>query len=168
MDWKEKGTETIFVGIIAFLGSLFVKKFKPSFKTAKRMYGLVSEVDVIKYELELLKSLQDAKFHLSSDCIFQCDKYGKCVRVNQSICDLFGADEDEMLGYGWADFIAEDERGEAEKYWKERVLTNTIIKSEYPIINRKTNTKVECSYIAYVKRDKGQIISIFGIVNKKQ
>jgi len=122
----------------------------------------------ISKDVSLIKAAQDANFQLNPDCIFQCAPDSRCIMVNESICRLFGAERDEMLGFGWTSFIHEDEREDAKKYWKDSVLTDNVINSEYTIVNGYTQEEIPCVYTAYVKRNSdGEIISIFGIVNRK-
>lgn len=127
------------------------------------------KVGKMSKDVLIIKAAQDANFQLNPDCIFQCAPDGRCIMVNESICRLFGAEREEMLGFGWTGFIHEDERDEARRFWKDSVITDNVINGEYLIVNGYTNEEIPCVYTAYVKRNSdGEIISIFGIVNKKQ
>ena len=124
----------------------------------------------ISKDITTMKATQEAEFQLNPDCKFECAPDGRCIKVNDAICRLFGAsDNQKMLGFGWLNFVKPSEQDHARQIWEDAVETDNAINSSYTIVNAMTGEEVECTYIAYIKRNSetNEIISIFGIVNKK-
>lgn len=180
-------------GMWAAFRFLYTKAYKPSSAFITRMKGAISELEnngggsmkdilqqtkdkvgKVQRDISVMKAAMDANFQLSPDCIFQCaPPDGRCIMVNESICRLYGADREQLLGYGWTNFIDdsvdEDAKETAKDYWKQAVISDNVINSQYTIINGFTGERIPCVYTAYVKRngETNEIISIFGIVIKK-
>lgn len=111
MDWREKGIEAIYLGVIAFLGSAFVKRFKPSLKGAKRMYGVIDEVDVLKKEVGVLKDLIQKILYTAPDPIFKVNNKGEVIFVNPAWLQMTGVrTEKDAFGFGFMKAIPEDDR----------------------------------------------------------
>lgn len=124
----------------------------------------------ISKDITTMKATQEAEFQLNPDCKFECAPDGRCVKVNDAICRLFGAtDNQRLLGFNWVSFVKLEEQERVRLHWENGVETDNVITDEYTVVNGITNAEQACSYIAYVKRNSetNDIISIFGIVNKK-
>ncbi len=200
LEWvvNHKETVALFVTYIGGMWGAFKILYKYVYKPIKlflqRLVRVMSELEnngggsmkdilwqtkdnvgKIQKDITSIKAAQAANFQLSPDCIFECSIDGKCIMVNESLCRLYGADRQLFLGYGWTNFVVDENdeddeavRREAKVFWVSSVMTDNVINSEYTIRNGYTYEKVRCAYTAYVKRNQetGEIISIFGIVNK--
>jgi len=111
MDWKEKGTETVFVGIIAFLGSIFVKKFRPAWKEIKRIAALADTVDELKKEAAISKAREIAIFDTETDPIFILNEKGEVKYVNTAWLQMTGMrTQTDAYGMGYMRVIPEKDR----------------------------------------------------------
>lgn len=116
MDWKEKGTETIFVGVIAFFGSIFVKKIKPMWKELRRISKLTDGVDDLVKKSDIAEKRLRAVLYSSSDPIFINNNEGEVVFVNPAWLALTGMKtEKDAYGFGYMAVIPEDDRDDRER-----------------------------------------------------
>lgn len=119
-------------------------------------------------EVISIKNKQEAVIALNPDCLFQCDKNGHCNEVNESLCKLFGASKEEMLGYGWLDFIVPIQRESVKSNWENALKSNLSVSGEYDVINGFTEEVSRLEYVAHIKRSaNNEILNIFGRVNIK-
>lgn len=175
-------------GAYAFFKWLHKAVWKPSSLFIDRVKKALSELepngggsikDIVKSDhaalkelgadVKLIKTVQKANIRLNPDCIFQCDSHSKCIMANDSLCRLFGATKEQMLGFGWASFIKPSEREDAREAWESAVENDNEITYEYTIIHGVTGDEIKCIYTAYIDRNPNtnEVMSIFGIVNKK-
>jgi PAS domain S-box-containing protein len=115
-----------------------------------------------------LAASSDAMMAISDQCIFKCDEAGMCTFANDSLCELYGATVEEMMGFGWMNFLLHSEREQSEKNWLRAVKSDNVVSFDYTVVNGRTREKVPCMYKAAIKRDAdGEVIGILGVVNKK-
>lgn len=131
--------------------------------------GSIKDVVVkMSTDMSVIRLTQEAEFQLNPDCRFQCSSDGRFTKVNDSLCKLFGGDRDKFLGFGWVSFIAPEERERVREEWEQGVESDSVILCDYHVINGYTNERIICTSVAYVKRnDKNEVVSIFGIINRK-
>lgn len=63
--------------------------------------------------------------------IFQTDREGKCLFVNESWCELAGMARDEALGEGWARALHPDDRARVLDEWSAAARQGIAFSSEY-------------------------------------
>lgn len=125
-------------------------------------------LSVVAKDVKVIKVIQEADMQLNPDARFQCSPDGSCILVNDSLCRMFGASRDELLGMGWLNFVVADQRDDVIETWREALISNLEMSYDYNILHGNTGEKIWVHYKAYIKRNSaGDIISIFGIVNKK-
>lgn len=68
------------------------------------------------------------------------------------------------MGYSWINFVKSEQQEAVREHYENGVETDDVLAGDCTLLSGQ-----ECSYIAYVKRNSetNEIISIFGIVNKK-
>lgn len=111
MEWKEKATDILFVGVSGLVGGWIVKKFWPSVKNAKRMYGLLTELDWLKKEVVVMKERQFKILYTAPDPIFICNPKGEVTFVNPAWLQMTGIrTEKDALGFGFMKAIPEEDR----------------------------------------------------------
>ena len=121
----------------------------------------------MKNSINILRSENRAQLYLSDSPTFINDETGKCVFVNDALCDLFGATKDEMLGFGWSNFLLDEEKKIKTENFARALKTDMNIKDSYHVKNGITGEIILCEYIATVTRDKvGRPISVIGSVKK--
>lgn len=183
LDWILKNKENLAWGAGALIGTwrsfIYIRKrwYLPTIKLAQKvLYELNNNggksikdlVEKTNKTVAKLAATNEAMLTISDECIFKCSPDGRCIFANESLCDLYGASHDEMMGYGWINFLAQDERDANEKNWKRAVENDTNISSEYTVVHGTTREKINCYYKAAIRRDEtSAIISIIGIVKRK-
>ena len=121
----------------------------------------------IKKSLGAIKSELRASLDASPIPTFINEASGSCVYVNEALCNLFGATREEMLGYGWINFLPDEEKKIKAENWQRGIKTDTSIRDRYHVIKGDTNEVMLCEYTATITRDsKGEPISILGTVKK--
>ena len=121
---------------------------------------------VLIKKVDILTNKQMAMVELNDMCLFENDPHGKCIKANAALCLLFGASQNQMLGYGWLNFIKDPDH--------ERVLFESAIESDNEITRPYTilygmdkHKEIEAKYIAHIKRDAdGGVINVMGKVIK--
>ncbi len=110
MEWKEKGLETIFGGVVLFLGSFFVKKAKPVWKELRRMSLLTNKVDELNKKAEITEKRLRALLAASSEPSFICNNEGEIIFVNAAWLEMTGMrKESDALGFGFLAVIPDDD-----------------------------------------------------------
>ena len=123
------------------------------------------DVEQIKGDIKSIGDRQTAMIELNDTAMFENDSEGKCVTANDAICTLFGATKNQMLGFGWLNYIEDSE--EQREIWERAIETDNEISHEYVIINGVTQERIKAKYIAHIKRDdEGNILNITGKVFK--
>lgn len=126
------------------------------------------DLSIIKKDIKALGSEMRAFTEFSESPIFINNRDGTCTYVNEAICKLFGAKREEMLGFGWVNFLPDDERYVKSENWLRSIQKDSVINDTYHIINGVTGEKIFCEYTATITRDlKGDPITIVGTVRKK-
>ena len=116
MDWKEKGAETIFIGMLAFLGSFLVKKVKPVWKELKRMGGVTDKVDEQSLKIYILEKTLDKLMHTDPNPVFITNRDGELVYANPAWIRMTGfSDATLAYGKGYLRAIVKHDREEMEQ-----------------------------------------------------
>lgn len=168
MDWKETAAEKTFIGLLALAGAWVVKKSKPAWKKMIRLSKLSSDVDDLKRDYAVLHQTLEAIITVDSEAVFLSNEAGYCVFANDSLCDLFGGDRDEIEGDGWINFIEVNQRSRVRNEYEYAVKSGKHLDSSFVIINKRTEQEINCLYTAMIRRNaEGKIIIIFSIVKKR-
>jgi PAS domain S-box-containing protein len=125
------------------------------------------DLSSIKKNLNKIHAEIISYISLSPNPTFLNNEDGSCIAVNEALCNLFGATRDEMLGYGWINFLDDSEKNQKADNWKRGIQKDFSITDRYYITNGKTGERIYCEYVATITRDnEGKIMSIMGIVNR--
>lgn len=104
-----------------------------------------------------------AAMKISDSAMFFCNEAGECTEANLALCQMFGATEDQMIGFGWSQFIITEDRKRAVKEWEEAFETDIDIKRNYRIKHGYSGKIIKVNYRAIIMRDKkGQVIQVLG------
>jgi len=110
MEWKEKGIETIFGGVILFLGSFFVKRARPFWKELKRMSLLTDKVDALAKQADIAEKRLRAVLYTSSEPSFICNEKGEIIFVNPAWLRMTGMrTEKDAFGFGYLAVIPDED-----------------------------------------------------------
>ena len=130
MDWKEKGIEASYLGLLAILGTFLAKKFRPFTKWAAVMYNLSNRVNLLEKELRenvekletriavdenMIRSLLDN----SKTASFMLDKDFELNYVNSAWIERLGfTNDEEAFGVGFLKAIPETNMPKIERQMK--------------------------------------------------
>ena len=107
---------------------------------------------------------QSNMWELSDIAMFETDAEGYCIRVNQALCNLYGATKEQMIGTGWLQFIIESE--DEKEFWLQAMLHDNEVDREYTVnVGKRKDNPKKCRYNAIINRDpQGQVINVMGKV----
>lgn len=129
--------------------------------------SIKDQVKQISTDIKVIRAERDTTFYLSKDATFKNNSEGLCINANKALCKLFGANEKELLGVGWMNFIVEEDKERVMEEWDTNIDSGSEIISNYTIQNKETGKLTKVQYRAIIMRDDdGSIISIFGVVEK--
>lgn len=104
--------------------------------------------DAVTKSLELLTLLKlkfTYQLSTSETPMFECEPVeGKCIWVNNALCELFGMAHEEMLGFGWLAGVNESEREDVYNHWNIAVTKKIPYSWTYSVINQKTGKEIRC------------------------
>ena len=144
--------------------NLIMSEFKPNGGSTlgDRIVDIGNNISIIMVE-------RDATFQLSADAMFKADKNGYCTAANQSLCNLYGATSEQMLGHGWFNFISESDRNRVKEEWQSIIKSGREISTYYYIDNPETGEVFPAHFRAIITRDKmGKVVSIIGVVQREE
>lgn len=144
--------------------NLIMSEFKPNGGSTlrDRIVDIGNNISIIIVE-------RDATFQLSADAMFKADKNGYCTAANQSLCNLYGATSEQMLGHGWFNFISESDRNRVKEEWQSIIESGREISIYYYIDNPETGEVFPAHFRAIITRDKmGEVVSIIGAVQREE
>lgn len=122
---------------------------------------------MIGQNVKVMRYRQKFAFRVLDTPMFWCDIFGYATAVNNKLIELYGAEsEEQMLGHGWANFIAHEDRDRALKEWNESVNHNKETKNYFHVVNGKTGEKYEVCYRAIFEREGDAIITVCGMVQR--
>ena len=118
MDWKEKGLEASYLGVLAVIGTWLVKKFKPFTKWASVMYKLSERTDILEKKekknevrVDVLENFIKATLDLDSDATYLTDESGEVTYVNTEWLNITGLPNAESAyGFGYMSVIPEEDK----------------------------------------------------------
>jgi PAS domain S-box-containing protein len=129
--------------------------------------SLVDLAQKMDRNIDKLTAVSEGLLMLNDQCIFRCNDDGRCIFANQALCDLYGASREDMMGFGWLNFIKQSEREDAKHNWENAIENDNQVNYKYTVISGDTGEEIKCKYTAVIKRnDKFEIISILGIVTR--
>jgi len=73
--------------------------------------------------------------------VFETDKEGHCTYVNRSYLRWTGRTEDEVLGDGWVNILAQDERERVTNEWDRAIKHKRLFEARYSIYNESTGER---------------------------
>ena len=183
LEWIKNNEEILvwaggtIVAIYKFTILFYKRVYKPCYELLNKIKYEINNnggksikdlVEKINESITKLSAMNDAMLSISEQCIFKCSSDGRCTFANESLCELYGATQEEMMGFGWINFLLQSERDDNEKNWKRAIENDSSVSSEYTVVHGITGEKIPCYYKAAIKRDStGKIVSILGIVHKK-
>lgn len=129
--------------------------------------SIKDQVKQIAQDVKVMRIERDATFYLSKEPMIKTDAEGHCISANYAICSLFGIPQNEMLGLGWLNSIAESDRARVKEEWENIIESGSEISTYFTIKNPTTEELIHLKYKAIVNKDvKDHIVSIIGTVER--
>lgn len=97
--------------------------------------------------LRLTAAKVDAVSDLIERPVFQADARGHWVRVNRTFDLTFGYPSGDVLGMGWVDLIASEDRTRVMAAWGYSIADKRIFRAITQLVSR-TNVPMKCSVVA--------------------
>ena len=173
MEWK---AITSVLGVIGMVcGGLywFYKNIaKPSIKFIRgyeKTENKEIELEKYKYFSSYIDKKVDGIVQLSEVPLFICNSEGLCTLANIKLCELFGATEAQMKGYGWINYIHDDDKERARVTWEQLIHSGgEDIETDYRIVHGKTMETIHVTYHAIISRNEiGEVMVSVGKAKKK-
>lgn len=118
-----------------------------------------------------MANIADVRSHLTREAcpyaMYECSPDGKCVWVNEALCNLFGMEEERMMGYGWLEAIEDSERIDSMKAWQQAIENNIPYSSSYTVVNQRTGERYRCRTRANGYKHEGKTLLYAGTVTKE-
>lgn len=97
--------------------------------------------------------------------LYVCSPDGACTAANEPLCELFGLDSSEFLGFGW--LAAIEDRLAVYQDWIRSVTNGLPFSREYDAVNKRTGERVHCRSKAYaVLASDGTVVCYVGYVER--
>mgnify|MGYP000479352046 CR=1 FL=1 len=115
-------------------------------------------------KVDIVNNRQTAMIELNDLALFENDNTGKCIRANAALCNLFGATQNKMLGYGWLSYIKNPDH--ERELFEQAIETDNEITRHYTIMYKgEPDNEIPATYVAHIKRDEnGAVINVTGKV----
>ena len=145
---------------------------KPAIRFIKKHESVEKRVQALEEDRGYnvyIDSKLDAVIQLLDAAFFVCDKNGICILANHRICELFGATEKQMRGYGWLNFLHRDDKDKAQKTLDQAIHNGgDDIKIELRVVHGITEEVIVAIYHVVISRDdEGEVIISVGKADKK-
>lgn len=166
MDINQKDLDGIKTSIIDIINTLSSIK-ESTLDNKDKLHNVISNLSDVSKEIHIVSSQLSSDRKLSNESIFIADNTGKWTDVNPALCRLFGAEKEEILGYGWIRFIIEKDASKAKLEWQEGFKYNELIYSHYDIKHGYSLENISVEYKAAVIKDPdGKIMYVLGKISK--
>lgn len=130
----------------------------------------------LKEKIDLVHNLAYMAALRSQDCLYyvdipmyECDKNtGHCVWVNKALANLFGMNEEDMLGTGWLNAVEQSQIDHVWERWQLAIEKNIPYVCNYTVINQQTKQPIDCCARAVKIRNSTthEVLMIRGTVEK--
>jgi PAS domain S-box-containing protein len=165
MDWKEKAYETAFIGTLTLIGSWFVRKYRPALKEVRRIVSVTEDISSLKKKLEITTATVDAILSVHENAVFLCKDNGDLTYANEVMCEMFGANVEDLEGEGWLRFIVDKHRDYVIKSYQSAIKNGRHFAPSFTIRNGETGVETKCDCSIIIRRNsEAAVISIFGVV----
>jgi PAS domain S-box-containing protein len=190
-DWVITSSSAI-TGVIVIYGAYtkgkrwIINKINMIAGTAllhERQKSIESKLDKIIYELtinggnstkDVIKSVRDAVVRVESrqqalldtidghEGLFECNLSGEWIWVNKKLCYLLGVTKEDLLGYGFINYIKQEYRENVREEYLACIEENREFLLEFPVIRAGANELMITMKTNKMVDRKGVLIGYFG------
>jgi PAS domain S-box-containing protein len=127
--------------------------------------SIKDKIDYIDYNVTLVQQIQQAMAADTKVAQFRTDSEGNCVWVNRTYRRTVDRDMSEILGHGWQNTIAQDERDEVVTEWYKSVEEEREFSMNFHF-ETPTGEKILCRCRSYkLVNRKGDVLGYLGYCN---
>lgn len=126
--------------------------------------SIKDQVKQIANDIKIMRVEKDATFYLSKEPSFKSDEKGYYTSINYSLGQLVGVSESELLGLGWLNYIALEDKDRIWEEWENIMESGKEISLFYGIKNPTTMEVIPVKCRAVINRDNDKILSVIGTI----
>jgi len=126
--------------------------------------SIKDQVKQIANDIKIIRVEKDATFYLSKEPSFKSDGKGHYTSVNYSLAQLIGVSESELIGLGWLNYIALEDKDRIWREWENIIESGKEISLFYGIKNPTTMEVIPVKCRAVINRDNDKILSVIGTI----
>lgn len=124
--------------------------------------SIKDQVKQISEDIKTIMIERDATFYLSKEPMFKSDGNGYYSSVNHAMCQLCGVSENELLGLGWLNYIALEDKDRVWEEWENIMESGKEISLYYSVKNPLTMELMFVKCKAVINRKGNHIVSVIG------
>lgn len=156
--------ETLFKAI-GHIGDISEKLEKVSKELQPNGGGSIKDqIKQIANDIKIIRVERDATFYLSKEPSFKSDGKGYYTSLNHALSQLVGVPESELLGLGWLNYIALEDKDRIWEEWENIIESGKEISLFYGIKNPTTMEVIPVKCRAVINRDNDKILSVIGTI----
>jgi len=126
--------------------------------------SIKDQIKQIANDIKIIRVERDATFYLSKDPSFKSDGKGYYTSINYALSQLVGVPESELLGLGWLNYIALEDKDRIWEEWENIIESGKEISLFYGIKNPTTMEVIPVKCRAVINRNNDKIISVIGTI----
>jgi len=124
--------------------------------------SIKDQIKQIANDIKTIRIERDATFYLAKEPSFKSDGKGHYTSINYSLTQLVGVSESELLGLGWLNYIALEDKDRICEEWENIIESGKEISLFYGIKNPTTMEVIPIKCRAVINRDSDKVISVIG------
>ena len=124
--------------------------------------SIKDQIKQIANDIKTIRIERDATFYLAKEPSFKSDGKGYYTSINYSLTQLVGVSESELLGLGWLNYIALEDKDRIWEEWENIIKSGKEISLFYGIKNPTTREVIPIKCRAVINRDSDKVISVIG------
>ena len=126
--------------------------------------SIKDQIKQIANDIKIIRVERDATFYLSKEPSFKSDGKGYYTSLNYALSQLVGVPESELLGLGWLNYIALEDKDRIWEEWENIIESGKEISLFYGIKNPTTMEVIPVKCRAVINRDNDKILSVIGTI----
>lgn len=126
--------------------------------------SIKDQIKQIANDIKIIRVERDATFYLSKEPSFKSDGKGHYTSLNYALSQLVGVSESELLGLGWLNYIALEDKDRIWEEWENIIESGKEISLFYGIKNPTTMEVIPVKCRAVINRDNDKILSVIGTI----
>lgn len=126
--------------------------------------SIKDQIKQIANDIKIIRVERDATFYLSKEPSFKSDGKGYYTSINYALSQLVGVSESELLGLGWLNYVALEDKDRIWEEWENIIESGKEISLFYGIKNPTTMEVISVKCRAVINRDNNKILSVIGTI----